>query len=210
MNFKKILGLLLIFLCINGFADSSEGKLESEFELKFEEYSKLIKTIQCDFTQEKTMRVLEKPVLMKGSFYYDSCGDICLNYKIPSGNKIIFCGENFLMSNSGNKTVAALSSNPMLSQLSEMLTACMTGNISMFRVGWKINYAENNDEYIITLTPTNKKVARMVSNIVLHFVKTDMTLSQMKMTERDENISAYKFFNKVLNKELKPKVFTLN
>lgn len=209
MSLRKGLCILFVFICFASFANEPNSKLKSEFESKFEQYSKLIKTISCEFTQEKTMKVLENKVSMKGNFYYDSKGDICLDYLNPSGNKIIFSGEKFMMLNSGKKTVANLNSNPMLSQLSEMLIACMTGDVSKFKVGWGMEYAQNEDEYILTLTPVNRRVNKMINGIVLHFVKKDMSLSQMKMLENGGDVSDYKFFNKVINKELDVRFFDL-
>ena len=209
MSLKIIIVSLFAFFCLTGFSEQSNSKLQSEFESRFEEYSKLIKTIKCDFTQEKTMSVLENTVSMKGHFYYDSKGDICLDYLNPTGNKIIFSSDKFMMLNSGEKTVANLSSNPMLRQLSEMLTACMTGDVSKFRVGWEIEYAQNNEEYILRLIPTNRRVSKMINSIVLHFIKTDMSLAQMKMNENGGDVSVYKFFNKIMNGELDPRVFDL-
>lgn len=210
MGLKWKLNIFFVFTNLVCMANQPSNELKLEFESKFETYSKLIKSIKCDFSQEKSMVMLENSVAMSGDFYYDSRGDICLDYMKPIGNKIIFTGEKFMMLNSGKKTVAKLSSNPMLRQLSQMLIACMTGDVSKFKSGWDIDYTLVSGEYILTLTPINSRVRRMVSNIVLHFVETDMSLSQMKMVEQNGNTSAYKFFNKVVNGEINASYFELN
>ena len=206
---KRIFYILVMTFCFNGFAYSLNNDIRSEFEKRFEEFSKRIKTIKAEFTQEKEMAVLENKVSMNGVFFYDSKGDISLDYSNPKGNKILFSGDKFMIVNSGKKTIANIKANPMLRQLSEMLIACMTGDVTKFKNGWNITYSQNEKEYILTLTPINKRVSKMINIIILNFIKEDMSLSKMKMIEKGDNISTYSFFNKQFNKELESGVFDL-
>lgn len=206
---NKLFYTLVVIFCFNGTVDALNKDISVEFEKRFELYSKRIKTISAEFTQDKEMAVLENKISMSGNFYYDAKGYICLDYSNPKGNKILFSGDKFMITNSGKKTVANIKSNPMLRQLNEMLIACMTGDVNKFKNGWGISYAENEDEYILTLTPTNKRASKMISSIILNFVKKDMSLSKMKMVEKGDNISTYKFFNKNFNGEINSHIFDL-
>lgn len=202
--------LIIVLFNLSCLAFASKDSLQLAFKHDFEKFSKEIKTIQCDFSHEKEMLVLENKVVMNGAFYYDCNGNIRLSYVEPKGNEIIFTKEQCMFSVAGKKTVISIKSNPMLRQLSSMLIASMTGNIEMFEMGWEIAYKQTNEEYILTLIPKNKRAEKMVSKIVLHFEKQSMSLSIMQMVEQGGNISKYKFKNKRFNESIKPSVFDFN
>ena len=209
MNKSLCLIIIIAFICSTAFANSTADTLKLEFEESFSKYSKEIKTIKCDFTQEKEVAFLENKVTMNGIFYYNSNGDICLDYNQPKGDKIIFTDEQFMIEITGKKTIAKIKSNPMLRQLGGMLVACMTGNIKMFENGWTINYSQSKEEYILSLSPLDKRASKMISKIVLNFVKKDMSLSKMQMIENGNNKSTYRFHNKKFNTDIDPSVFDL-
>lgn len=207
----KIGVLILLFTAIFVGVKAQNKPIDPtlEFNAKFEEYSKKLRSISSDFKQIKRIGLLNNSIEMRGKFYYDASGNISLDYTEPSGNKIVFTKEKFMIVNAGKKTVAAISSNPMLKNVSAMLMACMTGDISQFKQGWNIVYYESDNEYILELIPTDKRAKKMIEGITLHFVKGDMSLSKMEMREPSGDCSTYTFSNKNFNTKIDAKVFEI-
>jgi len=78
------------------------------------------------------MSVLAKTNKSKGKFFYKKAQKICLEYTNPQGNLIVMNGVKFKIQTNGKATVVKMNSNPMMRQMGDMLTACMTGNLNLF------------------------------------------------------------------------------
>lgn len=179
------------------------------FNKQFAEQSKLINTIKCDFTQVKQSAALVSDVIMKGKFYYDNSGLICLDYSDPQGNQIIMNGDRFAIQNAGKRNVVTSASNPMLKQLMTMLQGCMSGDLDLFNKGWKALYAKQGREYIVELTPLDKRTRKYIAQIVLNFDNKDMSLNRMSMIEVSGGCSVYEFRNKQFNMKIDHKIFEI-
>lgn len=169
------------------------------FSDRLKRASASIESISCDFDQIKQMAVLTKPVRSKGRFYYQQEQKMCLEYSLPQGNLIVMCDGRFKIVNNGVTTIVSNKVNPMMRQMTEMLTACMTGNISLFGSKEVPEYYESSELYTVIITFRNKRVQNYMKRIVLCFDKQDMTLSSMRMCETDADYTHYDFKDKKLN-----------
>lgn len=185
-------------------ADPSAG-----FAARLKEAGESIESIECDFTQTRRMAVLARPDVSSGRFYYLKEGNICLEYAVPEGNRIVMSGGKFLITNGGRTSVVDNAANPMMRQLSGMLTACMTGRIDLFGRDSQIAYYENPDEYVVVIVPTASRVKKYMSRIVLRFDRRDMTLRSMLVAENETDHTLYEFTGKKLNGAVPAEKFTI-
>jgi Outer membrane lipoprotein-sorting protein len=193
--------IILVMLASFSFAQNYGSKMEDtkNFNDRLKQASERTESIICDFDQVKYMSVLASGSKSKGHFYYKKAQNICLEYTNPSGNMIVMNSSKFKMVNGGKTTVLGLKSNPMMRQLSAMLSACMTGNLSLFGKDAKTEYYESNSHYTVILNPTNSRVKSHLKQVILQFDKRDMTLSTMKMVENETDYTLYEFKDKRIN-----------
>jgi len=197
---SKLLALML--LCSTAaFAQNYGNKIDPSrgFSERLKSASDRTQSITCDFEQVKFMSVLAKTNKSKGKFFYKKAQKICLEYTNPQGNLIVMNGVKFKIQTNGKATVVKMNSNPMMRQMGDMLTACMTGNLNLFGNQSVSEYFENQSHYTVVITPTNRRVKSYLKQIVLRFDKDDMTLSSMKMNENDTDYTLYEFSDKKLN-----------
>jgi outer membrane lipoprotein-sorting protein len=166
-----------------------------------------MRTIECDFTLTRTMSVMASDVVSEGRFYYLRREGISLDFTKPAGDEITMGREKFKIVSSGKTSIVKIDSNPMLRQLQRMLTACMTGDITMLREGSNITLSAEDNNYIVTLTPSDRKAKNIVKLITLIFEKQNMSLVTLRMEEASGDISQYKFFNKKFNEDIDPSRF---
>lgn len=88
-----------------------------------------------------------------------------------------------------------------------MLTACMTGDVALLRQGSQLTFEEEGANYVVSLTPTDRRAANMVKLITLTFEKQNMSLVTLRMEEASGDVSQYKFFNKKFNEDIAPSRF---
>lgn len=199
MKFKL---LALMLLCTTAaFAQNYGSKIDPShgFSERLKNASDRTQSISCDFEQTKYMSVLVKTNKSRGKFFYKKSQKICLEYTNPQGNLIVMNGEKFKIQANGKSTVVKMNANPMMRQMGSMLTACMTGNLSLFGNQSVSEYYETSSHYTVVITPTNRRVKSYLKQIVLRFDKDDMTLSSMRMNENDTDYTLYEFSDKRIN-----------
>lgn len=153
--------------------------------------------IECDFEMHKKVKMMKDINVSKGRFSYDKQQrKMTLDYTQPKGNKIVVDGDDFIVTMGGKTTELKANETPAMSQLSAMVTACMTGDFISLCDRSKVDYYADNDIFTIVITPQNKRVQRYMSEIVLRFALSDYTMSVMRMTERNGDYTEYHFTNK--------------
>ena len=198
---KKMFFAFMLLCTTAAFAQNYGNKIDPSrgFSERLKSASDRTQTIACDFEQVKYMSVLANTNKSKGKFFYKKAQKICLEYTNPQGNLIVMNGVKFKIQTNGKATVVKMISNPMMRQMGNMLTACMTGNLDLFGNQSVSEYYENQSYYTVVISPTNRRVKSYLKQIVLRFDKDDMTLSSMKMNENDTDYTLYEFSDKKLN-----------
>ncbi|MCE1167502.1 MAG: outer membrane lipoprotein carrier protein LolA [Sphingobacteriia bacterium] len=204
MKIKLGFVILIMFMAsaMSGQDYGKEINPEAGFKSRLKEYSERTKSIEAAFSQVKTMAVLSSAIDSKGMFYYVSGEGIAMEYSIPQGDLMIMNSEKFKMVNGGKVTTVGLTSNPLMRQLNQMLTACFLGDLKMFEKGSDVNYYESESTYTVVIKPSSSRVKKYMSEVLLVFDKRDMTLTQMRMKEKNGDEVTYKFWDKKINKQI--------
>jgi outer membrane lipoprotein-sorting protein len=146
-------------------------------------------------------------VVSEGRFHYLRGAGISLEFTKPAGDLITMGRERFRIVSAGRSSVVRLDSNPMLKQLQRMLTACMTGDVEMLREGSTLTFEDAGAEFVVTITPSDRRAKNMVRLVTLTFEKQNMSLTTLRMEEASGDVSLYRFFNKKFNDPIDPARF---
>lgn len=153
--------------------------------------------IECDFIMRKKVAMMRDVNISKGEFLY--CREqkkMIMDYTEPKGNKVVVEGDKFVITTNGKSATMSSSDNPAMSQLSAMITACMTGNFIMLSERSLTRYYVDDKYFTMVIKPTNKRVQRYMAEIVLRFLLSDKTMAIMRITERNGDYSEYEYLNK--------------
>ena len=112
--------ILLTIALLLGCTVSAQNISTQENELKLKNES--VSTIKCHFIQTKEMSVLQNVVQKDGTFYFQRPGNMLLSF--DDGDYIKMTEEWFEMKTGESTTTTKVSSNPMLRNLSTILSAC--------------------------------------------------------------------------------------
>ena len=171
----------------------------SEFESRLAREAKTLTSIESDFAQTKYMDVLDEKVISKGKFYYRKSNKVCMEYTRPVSYLMVMNESRIKIVADGKKSVMNLSSNKMMNQMQDMLTACMVGDLSGISSNYQLEYFENAQLYLVRIKPTNKAVQAYISGIEIYLDKRDMSVSRLKLSETGDNYTEYAFTNKKFN-----------
>ena len=175
----KFLFFAIGCLLFNIGISQDSNSIKSEFNSKLTKYSSDNKTIISNFELIKNIKQLKEPVKSYGTFFYDNNGAMALIYSNPPGDKIRLKDNTCYIVVGGKLNTANGTNNPMLEQITQVMNACMRGEVSELGRGWESTYSVNNDDYVIELIPIDKRTNKYLSSIILNFDKTNLSLNNM-------------------------------
>ncbi len=204
MKVKYILFTIALVFSASVFAQNS---INPEFEQELKTKNENVTSIECSFTQTREMSVLANVVKKDGDFYFHRPANMLIAFK--DGDYIKMNEAWFEIKTGGNVSTTKISSNPMLRNLSSILSACIVGDFGQMTKGFAINPEETSTEWILTMSPQRGKAASKLSNIVLHFDKIDMSLNVLRMEEKSGDYTMYEFRDKKFNTNINRNLFQI-
>lgn len=190
--------IILSLLMMSGLVSfSQEVDLASQFEQELRLKNEDVVTIKCDFIQTREMSVIEMNVVKEGEFFFQRPSDMLLSFN--DGDYIKMSETIFEMKTAGDVASTSISSNPMLKNLSSILSACVVGDFKQMSKGFEVELRPTETEWQVTMTPKRGKSASKISQITLYFDRNDMSLNMLKMDEKSGDFTMYEFSNKEFN-----------
>lgn len=199
--------LITIALMIGFTASAQNGSTEEQFERELKLKNESVTSIKCHFLQTREMSVLQNVVRKEGTFYFQRPGNMLLSFN--DGDYIKMTEEWFEMKTGENTTTTKISSNPMLRNLSTILSACVVGDFAQMIRGFSIQVQSQAKQWVVIMTPQRGKAASKISQIVLHFDRETMSLNTLKMVEKSGDYTMYSFSNKQFNVAIDGKLFKI-
>lgn len=199
---KAIYTLLLLLLMVTGSLYAQPMKKLTnlqEFDKRLAKEAQTVQSIESDFTQVKYLDVLDEKVTSKGKFYYKKSNRICMEYAHPMNYLIVINGAKLKIVSDGKKSVMNLSSNKMMNQMQDMLTACMVGDLSKMAPNYRLEYFEDASYYLVKIKPVSKAVQAYIAGIEIYLSKKDMSVYKLRLSETATNYTEYEFYNKRFN-----------
>lgn len=203
MKIKLLIIAILSFICHE--VSAQVNNIEQTFQSELRKKNETVTSIKCSFTQNRESSFLAKPVVKDGVFYFMKPNNMLLSFN--DGDYIKMSSEWFEMKTVGNITSTKVTSNPMLKKLDAILSACVVGDFDKMSNGFAVKYEQTTTEWIITLTPQRGKAASKISNIIIVFDKSNMSLNLLRMEEKSGDYTAYAFSNKLFNVTLDTMIF---
>jgi len=178
----------------------------NDFE-KLRKESPNIKTIQADFVQKKSMKILSKPLVSEGRLYYAAPDSLRWEYFKPLRSVVITYKNNtkrYIASGGKmveDKTGGAQAMKIVLNEVSNWMNGKFDQNPS-----FKATINEGTNTRII-LTPTEKSMAGMIEKIEITLFKKTSTVKSVRIIESANNLTQIDFDNVEINKTINSSVF---
>lgn len=166
-----------------------------------------ISTISAGFTQKKTMKILSKPLLSEGNFYFAAPDAIRWEYTKPI--------KSVTVSSKGNTKRYISSGSKMVEDKSGGVQAM---KIALNEIaGWIRGKFEANPSFSATikegantqviLTPVDKNMAGMIEKIEITFSRREMSVRSVRIIESASAETQIDFHQVAINKVIDPCVF---
>ncbi|MRR16115.1 MAG: outer membrane lipoprotein carrier protein LolA [Deltaproteobacteria bacterium] len=166
-----------------------------------------ISTISADFVQRKFMKILSRPLVSEGKFYFAKPDSIRWEYIKPV--------KSVAVSGKGVAKRYIVSEGKMVED--------KTGGARVMKIvldevaGWMSGRFDSNPSFaaslkegtptVITLTPVEKSMSGMIEKIEIIISRKDMTIKSVRIIESATAETRIDFAHVVINKEINPSVF---
>lgn len=193
---RKYITALVMYLAM-AFAGQASQPVKiadpSEFGSRLAVMAASVNSIECRFEQSKYIDVLQRTVVSTGKFLFMKPGMVKMQYDAPLDYTIMIDGKTMKTISGGKTSSASASGNPVFGQIRDMMTSCMTGDISSLSGKFSITYFDGGKEYLVRLEPCSDMLKDYISGIELHFDKDTMRLDCLKMEEGGKDFTEYRF-----------------
>ena len=169
--------------------------------------SSRISTISADFVQKKFMKILSKPLVSEGKFYYTAPDSIRWEYSKPIKSVVISDKGNtkrYIASGGKmveDKTGGAQAMKIVLDEVAGWMSGKFTSNPSFTAT---LKEGSNTQ---ITLTPVGKSMAGMIEKIEITVSRKDASIKSVRIVESATAETRIDFQHVVINQEIQPSVF---
>lgn len=200
-SMKKIFMVLLILLMLLPASVRADN-----FE-RLRRDSSRISTISADFVQKKFMKILSKPLVSEGKFYYTAPDSIRWEYSKPIKSVVISDKGNtkrYIASGGKmveDKTGGAQAMKIVLDEVAGWMSGKFTSNPSFAAT---LKEGSNTQ---ITLTPVGKSMAGMIEKIEITVSRKDASIKSVRIVESATAETRIDFQHVVINQEIQPSVF---
>lgn len=206
----QIYRILYIFICIFAGVFLIFGKIacagENDFE-KLRQESAKIKTLQADFIQNKSMKILSKPLVSEGCFYFAVPDSFRWEYFKPLKSIIIAHKNNtkrYIYSEGKmieDKTGGAQAMKIVLSEIAGWMNGRFDQNPS-----FKATISKKGNT-CITLTPVGESMTGIIEKIEITLTPKAGVVKSVKIMEGHDNFTRINFNNVKINSVINPSVF---
>lgn len=202
--------LLIAVTLISGIyaanAQTISGEETQRIENAINEASKSIRTLQCGFTQEKTVSILETKMVSTGRMFYKE-GKLCWEYIEPYSYRFVMNGDKVMMSNESGDNVIDVRGNRMFRKLSEIIIGGIDGTGITDTDSFDLTFSAGKDVVVVRMVPRLREMKSMFQAIELHFSTRDYMVGKIVLNEESGDNSVITLRDRILNQPIDEKVF---
>jgi outer membrane lipoprotein carrier protein len=213
MKAKLLTILLLLFCCIGVNAQTpitNEAKKQQVIS-QINKVAASVKTISCDFTQTKHMKMLNDKMVSYGKMYYKQADKLRWEYTTPYTYTFLLNGSKVKLVNQKKRTdVIDTKSNKLFKEIASIMMSSVTGKSLSDNKVFSVAIADSKTHWIATLTPVKKDMKQMFSKIVLSFNKAESMVSEVNIYEKNNDRTQIQLKNVKVNTTLKDAIFSIN
>ncbi|WAC15082.1 outer membrane lipoprotein carrier protein LolA [Dyadobacter pollutisoli] len=162
-------------------------------------------SIQASFSEEKYLSVLKEPEHSTGLFFYQKNDKMRWEQKTPLKYIILINGDKLRIQEAGKEKNVGQAGR-MAAQIKELMIGLVNGDFQQNKA-FSIACLESNDQYMVVLTPVNRRLKNIYSKISMVFSRDSLRLKELSFFEKNGDKSIMKFQNEKFNHQIDENLF---
>lgn len=191
--FRNLLLSVALFASATTFAQPAGYKkiaTTTEFKNQMLNSAKTMTSMQSDFKQVKHIVGMPKNIEQTGKFYFKKDDKLSLDYITPMKSQIIMNGSKICMVSGGQKKSIDANGNPTLSNLKNMLSSCLSGQLPTNSKDVELVVYENDSKFLVFVTPKTAAFTKKNDHIEVSIEKGTYNILGVKIIEKSKNANS--------------------
>lgn len=168
-----------------------------------------MRSMQCDFTQTKHLKMLNDDMVSKGRMAYSQPSKLSWEYTTPYSYTFILNDTKVLLRKGDRGDVIDVNQNKMFKEIARLMMSSVVGKSLTDSKSFKTSVVEAGKEYIATLIPQSKDLKQMWTKLILHFDVDQKTVIKVEMFEKNGDSTIIALENIRLNQAIDEKTFAI-
>ena len=207
MFYRIIFTVLLTLGCLATWAqDFKPASNPDKILADLRKSSLATSSIQADFKEEKFLSFLKEPEKSSGVFYFKKTDKMRWEQQTPFKYVILINGDKLRVQD-GSKEKNVGAAGRMAGQIKQVMLGLVNGDFQQSKAFTQV-CLESQDQYLVVLTPTNKRMRNVYSKINLAFPKNTLRLKELTFFEKGGDKSVMRFQNEKFNQPIADTIFS--
>ncbi len=191
-------------------AFATQTKDEQKIIQQINAVASSMKTMQCDFVQTKTIKMLNDKMVSKGKMYYQQSDKLRWEYTSPYTYTFVLNGSKVLISKGKRNDVINVEQSKFFKEIARIMMNSVVGKCLTDAKDFKTSIQTTTTEYIATLLPQQKQMKQMFQKIILHFNRQKSVVTTVELVEKNGDRTVIELKNIKTNSAINAKVFSIN
>ena len=201
--------LILLFVLVSVHLSLMAQQNEAQIRQAITQAASTMKTMQCDFTQTKHLKMLNDKMTSKGRMYYQQTNRLRWEYTSPYSYTFILNDDKVLLKNKQRNDVIDVNKNKLFREIARIMMNSVVGTSLTDDKSFKSTIATNGNEWIASLLPQRKDLKQLFQKIILHFNRTNAMVKQVELIERNGDKTVIELNNIRTNEKISADMFTI-
>ena len=201
--------LILLFVLVSVHLSLMAQQNEAQIRQAITQAASTMKTMQCDFTQTKHLKMLNDKMTSKGRMYYQQTNRLRWEYTSPYSYTFILNDDKVLLKNKQRNDVIDVNKNKLFREIARIMMNSVVGTSLTDDKSFKSTIATNGNEWIASLLPQRKDLKQLFQKIILHFSKKNAMVKQVELIEKNGDKTVIELNNIRTNEKISADMFTI-
>lgn len=203
---RRLLTIVLVMLSCACSAQTDNRQIVD----KINEATSALASMECEFVQTKSVRMLNEKMVSKGKLYYQRGNKLRWEYVTPYTYTFIINGAKVYLRSNGRSDVIDVNRNKMFKEIATIMMNSIVGKSINDEKLFRNAIQDEAQEWVVTLTPQAKEMKQMFSRILLHFSKQLLVVDKVEMYEKKGDVTIISLTNIKKNQKTDASLFTLD
>lgn len=193
---------------------SGQTKLTAEQQKqlveKIDKAASATKSMQCDFTQTKRMKLLKREMKSTGMMYFKQPNKLRWQYTSPYDYTFIMNGDKVRIKSTKSTQDINVQGNKIFRQITNIILNTVTGGGLKSASDFKVEVYQSEKGYFAKLYPKKKEVKQVYQLIEIYFNPALTMVSSVKMIEKTGDETLVNLNNLKVNAPINEKMFAVD
>lgn len=168
-----------------------------------------MKTMECDFVQTKTVRMLNSKLISRGKMYYQQTGKLRWQYLSPYQYTFVLNGNQVKLKSQGRNDLINVEQNKMFKEITRIMMNSVLGKCVDSSRDFKVALSGSGNNWKALMTPQSKTMKQMFQSISVVFNYQRGTVSAVQLVEKNGDKTVIVLKNVKSNQPLHADLFSI-